>query len=172
MFKKLALLVLLGGSVAGRLQAQNVVDEIIARVNDSIITRADLERAKQQTVEELKQRFPSDWQARWAEHQKDVLRDLIDEQLLVEKGKDLNITGDTEVVKQLNQKRQEMHLESMEDLEKAAQQQGISFADFKEQLRMNIVREQVLGREVGSRIHITSDEVQKWYREHQKDLEQ
>ena len=53
-----------------------------------------------------------------AEEQKDVLRDLIDQQLLLQKGKDLGITGDTELIKKLDEMRKQMNLETMEDLEK------------------------------------------------------
>ena len=60
------------------LRADDIVDEIIARVNDQIITRSDMEKAKATQLEELKQRFPSDWQSHMAKAQADTLRDLID----------------------------------------------------------------------------------------------
>src|SRR5262245_18487172 len=116
MFKKLALFVSALVVVAVALRADNIVDEIIARVDDQIITRSELEKAKQQNVEELKQRCPSDWQTRWTKAQNDVLRDLIDQQLLLQRGKDLGITGETDVVKRLNQLRQQMGLASIDDL--------------------------------------------------------
>src|SRR5580765_6954086 len=119
MLKKLSLLsAFVLAAVA--LRADNIVDEIIARVDDQIITRSDLEKAKQTNLEELKQRYPSDWQTRWTKVQNDILRDLIDQQLLLERGKDMGITGDTEVVKRLNQ-AQQMNLASIDDLEKEAQ---------------------------------------------------
>ena len=167
----LFLLVLVIAFSATALRAQNVVDEIIARINNAIITRSDLARGKQQAEEDLKQRYPSDWQSKWAERQNDVLRDLIDQQLLVEKGKDLGITGDTELIKRLNELRQQMGLASMEDLEKAAQQQGVSYEDFKDQIRNSIVTQKVIGQEVGAHLHITNEEVQAWYNEHKKELE-
>jgi peptidyl-prolyl cis-trans isomerase SurA len=171
MFKKLSLLapVLILAVIA--LHADNIVDEIIARVNDDIITRSDLEKAKQTNLEEIKQRFPSDWQVKWTTAQNDVLRDLIDQQLLLERGKDLGITGETEVVKRLNQLRQQMGLASIDDLEKEAQKQGVSYEDFKEQIRIGAVTQQVIGQEVGSKIHITNEDVQDWYNKHQKELE-
>lgn len=153
------------------LHADNIVDEIIARVNDEIITRSDLEKAKQTNLEEIKQRFPSDWQGKWDKAQKDVLRDLIDQQLLLGRGKELGITGETEVVKRLNQLRQQMGLASIDDLEKEAQKQGVSYEDFKEQIRVGAVTQQVIGQEVGAKIHITNEEVQDWYNKHQKELE-
>ncbi len=151
--------------------ADNIVDEIIARVNTAIITRADYERAKQTTQSELQQQSPNDWQTKWPERQKEVLRELIDRQLLLEKGKELGITGDTEAVKRLNQMRQQMNLPSMDALEEEAKKQGISFEDFKEQIRASAVEEQVIGREVGSKLHISYEEVQDFYDKHQKEME-
>src|SRR6266849_90977 len=171
MLKKSSFIAIAVLVVAAALHADNIVDEIIARVDDQIITRGELERAKSQAQDELKQQFPSDWQAKWNDEQKDVLRGLIDRQLLLEKGKEIGVTGETEVVKRLNQLRQQMSLASIDDLEKEAQKQGVSFEDFKETIRVRVVTEQVIGQEVGSRIHISNDEIQDWYNKHQKDLE-
>ncbi|HEX5434374.1 MAG TPA: peptidylprolyl isomerase [Candidatus Angelobacter sp.] len=152
--------------------ADNIVDEIIARVNDQIITRSQFERAKQSQLQELKQQFPSDWQSRWAAAQKDVLREMIDEQLLLEKGKELGITGETETVKQLNKMRQEMGLPTMQALEDEAKKQGISFEDYKESIRTRVVTQQVIGQEVGSKIgsNITEQEVQNYYNQHKQEM--
>jgi peptidyl-prolyl cis-trans isomerase SurA len=170
MLKKLSLLVcaFVLGVVA--LHADNIVDEIIARVDDQIITRSDLEKAKQTSIEELKQRFPSDWQAKWDKAQVDVLRDLIDQQLLLERGKDLGITGETDVVKRLDAMRKQMGLASIDDLEKEAQKQGVSYEDFKEQIRISAVTQQVIGQEVGAKLHISNEDIQDWYNKHQKEL--
>jgi peptidyl-prolyl cis-trans isomerase SurA len=153
------------------LPADDIVDEIIARVNDQIITRSDMEKAKATTLEELKQRFPSDWQSHMAKAQADTLRDLIDQQLLLERGKDLGITGETELVKRLNQMRQQMGLASIDDLEAEAKKQGVSYEDFKEQIRISVVTQQVIGQEVGGKLHISNEDIQDWYNKHQKELE-
>jgi len=173
MLKKLSLFASALVLVAGALRADNIVDEIIARVNDQIITRSDMEKAKTANIEELKQRFPSDWQAKWTKGQADVLRDLIDQQLLLERGKELGITGETEVVKRLNTLRQQMNLASIDDLEKEAQKQGVSYEDFKEQIRVGAVTQQVIGQEVGGKLQgqITKEDIQQWYDKHQKELE-
>ena len=171
MLKKLYLLASALLLMAVAVHADNIVDEIIARVDDQIITRSDMEKAKQTNQEELKQRFPSDWETKWNAAQKDILRDLIDQQLLLERGKDLGITGETDVVKRLNQLRQQMGLASIDDLEKEAQKQGVSYEDFKEQIRIGAVTQQVIGQEVGAKIHITNDDIQEWYNKHAKELE-
>ena len=153
------------------LAADTVVEEIVARVNIDIITRSEFQRSRDQLLNELKQKYGSEAHARFAENEKNVLRDLIDQDLLVQKGKDMGITGDTEVIKKLDEIRKQMHLESIEDVEKAAQEQGVSFEDFKQNLRNQIVTQEVIGREVGSKMQITQDEMKAYYDEHAKELE-
>jgi peptidyl-prolyl cis-trans isomerase SurA len=68
--------------------------------------------------------------------------------------------------------RKQMNLDSMEELEKAAQSQGVSFEDFKQNLRDQIITQQVIGREVGSHLNITKDEEQRFYEAHKSDMEQ
>ena len=148
-----------------------VIEDIIARVNNQIITRSEFNRAKEQTANELKQQNVSDADPKFKERDKDVLRDLIDQQLLLEKGKDLGISGDTELVKRLDEMRKQMNLDSLEDLEKAAQQQGVSFEDFKQNIRNNIITQQVIGSEVGRNIKISQQETQDYYNKHKAELE-
>ena len=169
--KKLALFASAVLLLAVALRADDIVDEIIARVDDQIITRSDMDKAKATQLEELKQRYPSDWQSHVTKAQADTLRDLIDQQLLLERGKDLGITGETELVKRLNQMRQQMGLASIDDLEKEAQKQGVSYEDFKEQIRIGAVTQQVIGQEVGGKLHISNEDIQDWYNKHQKELE-
>ena len=153
------------------LAADTVVEEIVARVNSDIITRSEFQRSRDQLLNELKQKYGAEGDARFAENEKNVLRDLIDQDLLVQKGKDMGITGDTEVIKKLDEIRKQMHLESIEEVEKAAQEQGVSFEDFKQNLRNQIVTQEVIGREVGSKMQITQDEMKAYYDEHAKELE-
>ena len=100
------------------------------------------------------------------DHEKDLLRDLIDQQLLLQKAQGLGITADTELVKRLDELRKQMHADSMEDLEKAAQAQGISFEDFKQNMKNNILTQRVIGQEVGGHITVTSQEIQQYYDQH------
>jgi peptidyl-prolyl cis-trans isomerase SurA len=154
------------------LGADTVVEEIIARVNNSIVTRSEYLRSREQLKDEAKQQAPNNFDAVYAEKERDVLRDLIDQQLLLEKGKDLGITADTELIKKLDEMRKQMNLDSMEDLEKAATAQGVSYEDFKQNLRNQIITQQVIGREVGAHLNITKEEEQKFYDEHKSDMEQ
>ena len=148
--------------------AQTVVEEIVARVNNEIITTSDLKRSREQMRAEMQQQGAAD-AARLAAKEKDLLRDLIDQQLLVQHGKDNGITGETETIKRLDEIRKSMNAESMEDLEKAAAQQGVSFEDFKNNLRNNIITQQVIGQEVGRKLNITPSEIAKYYEAHKSE---
>ena len=149
-----------------------VVEEIIARVNSQIITRSEFVRSKDQLKDDVKQQDAANADKVYAEKEKDVLRDLIDQQLLIEKGKDLGITGDTDLVKRLDQMRKDMKLDTMEELEKAATSQGISYEDFKQNMRNQLITQKVIGEEVGSHLTITKDEQQKFYEGHKSEMEQ
>jgi peptidyl-prolyl cis-trans isomerase SurA len=148
-----------------------IVEQIIARVNNQIITSSEYQRSKDELRQEAQQQDPADPGKIYAEREKDVLRDLIDQQLLLQEGKDLGITAETEVIKKLDDMRKQMHLDTMEDLEKAAEAQGVSFEDFKQNLKNQIITQQVIGKEVGSRMNITKEEEQKYYDEHKSELE-
>ena len=148
-----------------------VVEEIIARVNNQIITHSEFERSKNQLAEEVKQQDPNNADKVFAEREKDVLRDLIDQQLLLDKGKDLGITGDTELIKQLDQMRKDMKLDSMEALEKEAEKQGVSWEDFKQTQKNRIITQKVIGQEVGGHLALGAEEVQKFYDEHKQEMQ-
>ncbi len=153
------------------LPADTVVEEIVARVNNEIVTRSEYVRSRDQLKQEVQQQEPSDADRAFADKQKDVLRDLIDQQLLLQKGKELGITGDTELVKKLDEMRKQMNLETMEDLEKAAQAQGASYEEFKQNLRNQIITQRVIGQEVGSKLAMNKDDVQKFYNAHKAEME-
>jgi peptidyl-prolyl cis-trans isomerase SurA len=153
------------------LPADTVIEEIVARVNNEIITRSEYVRSRDQLKQEVQQQEPNTADRAFAEKQRDVLRDLIDQQLLLQKGKDLGITGDTELVKKLDEMRKQMNLDTMEDLEKAAQAQGASYEEFKQNLRNQIVTQRVIGQEVGSKLSMNKDDEQKFYNEHKAEME-
>jgi peptidyl-prolyl cis-trans isomerase SurA len=150
--------------------AQTVVEDIVARVNDQIITRSDLKRSREALEAEAKQP-PPEGQTKQPPKEKDLLRDLIDQQLLVQRGKDMGITADNDMIKRLDEIRKSMNLENMDDLEKAAQAQGISFEDFKNNMRNSIITQRVIGEEVGRRIQVPPTEIAAYYEKHKSEFQ-
>jgi peptidyl-prolyl cis-trans isomerase SurA len=146
------------------------VEDIIARVNDQIITQSDYDRAMKEMDDEARQKGATLQQIS-AGH-KDLLRSLIDQQLWLSKGKELGINGETELIQRLNEIRKQYNLETLEDLEKAAKEQGVSFEDFKANIRNSIITQQVMRDEVGKRIQFTPGEVQRYFEQHKQEYSQ
>jgi peptidyl-prolyl cis-trans isomerase SurA len=146
------------------------VEEIIARVNDQIITTADFQRAIEETDQEERQHGATMQQI--SEAHKDLLRNLIDQQLWLSKGKELGITGETELVNKLNDIRKQYNLSTLEDLEKAAKDQGFSYEDFKANLRNQVITQEVMRDQVGRKINVTPGQVQRYFEEHKQEYAQ
>ena len=168
--KKLFLTLTVFGFLTALAPAQQTVEEIVARVNNQIITKSEYARSKDQLRDEAKQQDPSNADKLYEAKEKDVLRDMIDQQLLLDKGKDLGITGDTELIKQLDQMRKEMKLADLEALQKEAEKQGVSWEDFKQQQKNQIITRKVIGEEVGGHLSITNEDAEKFYEEHKDEM--
>jgi peptidyl-prolyl cis-trans isomerase SurA len=147
-----------------------VVEDVVVRVNDLIISRSDVERAEQALADEVQRTNASPADA--AERQKNLLRDMIDKQLLLSRGKELGINADAEVVRQLDEIRKSNHLATMEDLEAAARQQGVSFEDFKAGIRDNVITQMVVRDEVSRRLSMSQVQEQAYYEAHKQDFAQ
>jgi peptidyl-prolyl cis-trans isomerase SurA len=151
-----------------------VIEEIVARVNNDAITLSDVQKADQALHEEIAHDCqgcpPEKMEEIYKNKQKDLLRDLIDQALLVERAKDMGISVETDVIKRLDEIRKQNTLGSMEELEKAVESQGLGWEDFKSQIRNTLLTQEVIRREVGSHISIPTDAVKKYYDEHQKDF--
>ncbi len=146
-----------------------IVEQIVAMVNDQVISKSDYERAEHEMEQEAQQQG---WQQQqMMQQRRDLLRSLIDKQLLLSKGKELGINGESEVVKRLDEMRKQYHLDSMEDLQKAAEAQGVSFEDLKQQIRDNVITSTVISQEVGRRIDIAPSEIREYYNAHPQEFQ-
>jgi len=147
-----------------------VVEDIIARVNDQIISRSDVERSEQQLAQELQQSNASPTET--ADREKNMLRDMIDQQLLLSRGKELGINADAELIRRLDEIRKQNKLDTLDDLEKAARQQGVSYEDFKANIRNSVITQQVVRDEVGRRLQMTQGQEQAYYDAHKQEFTQ
>lgn len=151
-----------------------VVEEIVARVNNDIITLSDYDKAEASLHEDAQQACQGCTDDKInemvASEKKNLLRDLIDRSLVVERAKDLNITGETDLVKRLDEIRQQNNLPSMDALQQAVESSGINWADYKQRMLDEILRVKVIQQEVGPTVKIGNDEVQKYYESHKSDF--
>jgi peptidyl-prolyl cis-trans isomerase SurA len=148
-----------------------VVEEIIARVNNEIITRSEYDKSLAQGEEEVRQDCqskctPEQLQGFLEERRKTALRDLIDQSLLAQRGKDMGLSVETDVVKQLDQIRQQNKLKDLDALEKEVTSAGLNWEDFKNNIRNRVLTQKVIGQEVGSHITVGDSDAKAYYDEH------
>ncbi|HZQ51929.1 MAG TPA: peptidylprolyl isomerase [Bryobacteraceae bacterium] len=150
-----------------------VVDQIVAKVNGDIVSQDELQRLSREIAQELRaqgengEQLQHDYQAR----EKNVLRDRIDELLLIQKGKELNINVDSEVSKYMaNLQRQSGITDQDKFHDYIRQQSGMSYEDFLNETKNQFLTRQVIGEEVGRHINITDKEVADYYNAHKKDF--
>jgi peptidyl-prolyl cis-trans isomerase SurA len=151
------------------------VEEIIARVNNEIITRSEYNKARQTAEEDVKSECqsrctPEQLQSALEDRQKHTLRDLVDQSLLVQRGKDMGVSVEPELIKRLDAIRIDNKLGSMEELEKAVSGQGLNWEDFKNNIRSTLLTQRVISSEVGSHITISDEEITKYYEAHKAEF--
>jgi parvulin-like peptidyl-prolyl isomerase len=146
-----------------------VVEEIAAKVNGDIVTKSDLDGLRVETENELKQKgaTPAQMAQIIEKTMTDALRDKIDELLLVQRGKDLNISVDSDATRELARLQVQSRIS---DTDKFAdwirEQYGVSLEEYKQRTKDKLMAERVVSEEVGSRIFIPEDDMKKYYEAH------
>jgi parvulin-like peptidyl-prolyl isomerase len=150
-----------------------VVDQIVAKVNGDIVSQDEIQRFQKEAAQELRTQGSAGTDVRraMAEREKNVLRDRIDELLLIQKGKELNVNVDSEISKYVaNLQRQSGITDTDKFHDYVRQQSGMSYEDFINETKNQILTREVIGQEVGRHINITDKEVQDYYNAHKSDF--
>jgi peptidyl-prolyl cis-trans isomerase SurA len=149
-----------------------VVDEVIAQVNDGVITLSMLKRAMKDKVEELKNDGMAEAQALDLvnKQQAQIIVTLINGQILLQKGKELEVADDVEaaVNRRMLEIAKAQGITSMEKLEEAMKQSGVDPAVIRQTMRTEMMKQAVIEREVDAKIFYgpTSDELHKYFDAH------
>ena len=150
-----------------------VIDEIVAKVNCDIITASELERSRQQIRAELQARAKQAKSPEQAfdEREKDILRDRIDQLLLIQKAKELSINVDPEVSKQLADIQRQTNIPDPEKFQAYVREQtGMPFEDYKSEMKNSLMTQRVIRQEVGGRINVPRQEVLDYYEKHKQEF--
>ncbi|HTY20690.1 MAG TPA: peptidylprolyl isomerase [Geobacteraceae bacterium] len=138
------------------------IDRIAARVNEEIITSYEVDKGVvllEKEAEKKGQISASDRTSLW----KTSLEKLIDKKLIDQKIKDLNINITEEELRQsIEDVKKQNHL-SQENLVSALRSQGLSFEQYKSQLREQLERIRLMGQEVRSKIQVGEQEIREYY---------
>ena len=150
-----------------------VVDEVIAQVNNEVITlsmlREEMRNAAQGLADQKK--IPlAEAQAEVAKRQPEIIATLINEQLLIQKGKELGFADNVE--KEVNERMvsvmKQEGLRTIEQLEAAMRQGGVDPVAVRQQLRAEIMKQAVLQQEVNYKLYwgLTESELKNYYAAH------
>jgi peptidyl-prolyl cis-trans isomerase SurA len=172
-FSILALPVALCVSASAADTPASTVEEIVIKVNGDIITRTELERSRAQLEAQLKQRGAAggDVQKEIEERSKDIVRERIDQLLLVQKGRELSINVDPEVSKYIAEIQLQTKIADPEKFQQFVREQtGQTYEDYKADIRNGMLTQRVVRQEVGSKINIPRAEVEKYYNEHKDEF--
>jgi peptidyl-prolyl cis-trans isomerase SurA len=150
-----------------------VVDEVIAQVNDDVITLSMLRRESKERVEALKQGGVAEQQAtdEVNKRQAELIATLINEQLLMQRGKELELSSEVEaeVNRRMLEVAKEQGITSVEKLDAAMRESGIDPVVTRQTMRIEMMKQAVIQQEVDRKIFfsLTVDELKKYFQAHQ-----
>ncbi len=147
-----------------------ILEEIIVKVNNGIILRSEYERTLEQTRRELladSSLSEADRDSELAEREKVVLRDMIDQRLLVQKGEELGVSVEAQVLRQRDEIMRRNDIETADDFEEwVLERTGEPAEDLMDRMRENFLSQAVLGQEVSRRVVVTREQIEAHYEEH------
>ena len=150
----------------------HVVEEIAAKVNGDIITRGELEQQRHEIEQQLRTDGLTGAKLNDAvrEYSANALRDQIDQLLLVHKAKDLSISVDAEVTREMADLQVRSKITDPDKFHQYIQEQtGMSYEDYRDKMKRSMLAQRVIGQEVGRLVNISDSESQKYYDEHKAD---
>lgn len=168
-FAALAMAPVSGFAQEGELQ---VVDEVIAQINEDVITLSMLKRESKERIEALKQGGMSEQQAteEVTKRQAELIATLINEALLLQKGKELELANDVEaeVNRRMLDIAKEQGITTIEKLDAAMRESGIDPAATRQTMRTEMMKQAVIQQEVDRKIFfgLTPDELKKYFQAH------
>jgi parvulin-like peptidyl-prolyl isomerase len=165
--------VALGLKAEDRPEPPKVVEEIVAKVNGSIVTRGQLEKDRRDLEAEIRRQAAgrADLQKLIDQADKDLLRNEIDQLLLVQKGKEMDIKVDDDLKREIAQIQSESKIvdpDKFHDYIRSVT--GMSFEDFQQKQKDKLITDRVVGDQVWRNIVIPDSKLKEYYDAHKADF--
>ena len=151
---------------------QQVIDEVVAQVNDDVITLSRLKRETRERIEALKQNGMTEQQAlaEAAKKQPELIAILINEQLLLQKGKELELANEIEaaVNSRMLEIAREQGITTIEKLDAALRESKLDPVQIRATMRAEMMKQAVFQQEVDRRVFFgfSTEEVKKYFEAH------
>jgi peptidyl-prolyl cis-trans isomerase SurA len=151
---------------------QEVVEEIVAIVNDDIITLSEFRFQYELSLADLRSRqmTPEQYAAQLAQRKENFLEAMITELLLLQKARELGMNVAEQVKAMVEKIKQENNFSSDQDLRRAVEQQGITYDQWLKQYEEGMMRQGVLYTEVERAIVLDDSEVIQYYKKNPADF--
>ncbi len=165
----LILIILLSAVSAGH--SQEIIEEIVAIVNDEIITLSEVREEYERNYRVLRAQFQGEeFDERLELVKKGLLDEMIMAILLVQEAGNLGINIEEQMKMFINNLKKENNINSDEELIRILNQQGMSYEDWHSNLRENMLKEAVIVSEVQRTIVIEEAEIASYYRLHPEEF--
>lgn len=153
-------------ALAPRLAHAEIIDRIVARVNDDVVTLYDIRQAAiPYVLERGMNPDVLDQPQRRGKLYKDVLKDLIDRKLLVQEATKLELAvTDAELEQYIAYTRQQQNL-TPEQFEAEITKYGMRYDAYREMVRQTLLKIRIIKIKIGSQVNVTPNEVDQVYRE-------
>ncbi len=153
--------------VSGQATA-DIVDRIVAIVNNEIITLFELNKALLPYVEKIESAGYSDEKKRAILYQlrQDMLSRMVERMLTDQEAANLMLMVSDKEVDNAIERLKSAQFMTREDLEKALEQDGITFEEYREKIRQEILRPKLINHSVKSKVVITDSDVKDFYETH------
>lgn len=150
-----------------------LVDEVIARVNTAVIMRSDYDKWQRQLLDQLREAGLKDQELekKFSEIKPTILDGLIDEQLLIQRAKDLSIDVEADINREiLRVMKENGDIKTVEELEQKMREVGLDLNEYKRTLRNRLLTDRVRSQEVFGYIfrNLTEQEKRAYYDKHQE----
>jgi hypothetical protein len=166
------LMAFFAGNVFAQEGEMTVIDEVIVQVNDDVITLSMVKRETEERIRALMQNGMTEQQARdeVAKRGPELIATLINEKLLLQRGKELELAADieAEVNRRMLQIAQEQGINTIENLIKAMRESKLDYEEIRSTMRAEMMKQAVLQQEVDRRVYLgfSQAEIKKYFDEH------
>ena len=161
---------LVSGAVAGYAE---LVDRIVAAVNDDAITLSELNEAIEPYVQQIREaHYPPEARREILfKLRQDILNKLIDEKLTSQETARLNVSVDDREVDQHIEQIKSEHFLTEEELRKSLAAEGYTLEEYRQRIKEQILRVRLINIEVKSKIAVTEKDIRDYYEEHKEDYQ-
>jgi len=148
-----------------------VVEEIVARVGNEIITKSDYEGEQRRMRDQLSRRLHGEeLEQQYAIQNKALLDFMVDQKLLEQRARELDLNVEEEIKAAIERLREENSIPDDAALEQALQKEGSSLTELREDFRKRIIQQRILWNYVQGKVNITEDEIKNYYEQHKTEI--